>query len=31
MDGYVSKPITPDDLFAVIAEVLAKHYSSAAL
>jgi CheY-like chemotaxis protein len=31
MDGYVSKPITPDDLFAAIAEVLAKHYSSAAL
>jgi signal transduction histidine kinase/CheY-like chemotaxis protein len=30
MDGYVSKPIKPDDLFATISEVLARNYSDAA-
>ena len=28
MDGYVSKPITPDDLFSAIDDVLAKDYSA---
>jgi CheY-like chemotaxis protein len=28
MDGYVSKPIKADDLFAAIEEVLARDYSS---
>jgi signal transduction histidine kinase/CheY-like chemotaxis protein len=28
MDGYISKPIRPDDLFSVIHEVLAKNYSA---
>jgi signal transduction histidine kinase/ActR/RegA family two-component response regulator len=31
MDGYVSKPITPDELFLVIEEVLAKDYPAVAL
>ena len=28
MDGYVTKPIRPDDLFSAIDEVLAKDYSA---
>jgi len=31
MDGYVAKPITPDDLFSAIDEVMAKDYSAVAL
>ena len=31
MDGYVSKPITGDDLFSVIDQVLAKDYSAVPL
>jgi DNA-binding response OmpR family regulator len=30
MDGYVSKPIKPDDLFATIGEVLARSRSGVA-
>jgi two-component system sensor histidine kinase/response regulator len=30
MDGYVSKPITPDDLFSTIDQVLSKDYSAVA-
>jgi CheY-like chemotaxis protein len=31
MDGYVSKPITADDLFSAIDEVLARDDSAVAL
>jgi hypothetical protein len=30
MDGYVSKPIKPDDLFAIIDEVTARDCSAVA-
>jgi two-component system sensor histidine kinase/response regulator len=30
MDGYVSKPIRPNDLFSAIQEVIAKDYSPVA-